>query len=87
MIQNREEKTNQTGRIEWNTKPNEELVKKIINKQKTLEKYREITLCEECIHRVREEDPAIGKFYWCRNDEGLDGSIGEYDGCSRGLKL
>lgn len=51
-----------------------------------MEKYRDITLCRECGYRKHEEDCQGGEYYWCRNEQGLDGNLEEYEGCSRGRR-
>ena len=53
----------------------------------TMEKYKDIVLCKECIHRAKEEDCQGGEYYWCRNDDGLDGYLKENSGCSRGKRI
>lgn len=52
-----------------------------------IEEHKKIVLCKKCVHRAKEREPNCGTYYWCRNDEGLDGNLGDYDGCSRGMKI
>lgn len=52
--------------------------------RKTMTKCQEITLCKECEYRVHEKEMDLT---WCRLANGLDGSLEETDGCSRGAKV
>lgn len=52
--------------------------------RKTMTKCQEITLCKECEYRVHEKETDLT---WCRLANGLDGSLEETDGCSRGVKV
>lgn len=45
-----------------------------------MEKYRNIVLCKDCIYRAHEKTG----YDWCRLAKGLDESLGESEGCSRG---
>ena len=45
-----------------------------------MEKYRNIVLCKDCIYRAHEKTGYDG----CRLAKGLDESLGESEGCSRG---
>mgnify|MGYP000050722840 FL=1 len=47
---------------------------------KLLKKYRRIVLCKDCIYRAHEETGLD----WCRLARGLDESLEEDEGCSRG---
>lgn len=45
-----------------------------------MKKYHRIVLCKDCVYRKHEETG----FDWCRLSRGLDESLEEYEGYSRG---
>lgn len=49
-------------------------------------RYSNIVLCEECQYRIDDDDCQGTTFSWCRNPEGLDGNVGQKEGCSRGKR-
>lgn len=51
---------------------------------KIMTKYRKITLCNECEYGAIH--PVTGVLY-CRLGLGMDGTLKETDGCSRGIKV
>lgn len=51
---------------------------RLVNQQ---EKYKSITLCEECAWRAYEKETGA---HWCRLSGGLDSCLKENEGCSRG---
>ncbi|MBQ8038263.1 MAG: hypothetical protein IJ274_00060 [Lachnospiraceae bacterium] len=54
---------------------------------KLMKEHRKIVLCKNCAFRKDDTDCQGTDFSWCRLVTGIDGHIGDYDGCSRGKDI
>ena len=52
--------------------------------RKIMTKYQEIVLCKECEYKASHP---VTDLSYCRSGIGMDGTLKETDGCSRGAKV
>lgn len=52
--------------------------------RKIMTKYQEIVLCKECEYKASHP---VTDLSYCRLGMGMDGTLKETDGCSRGVKV
>lgn len=54
---------------------------------KMMQEHKKIVLCKNCAYRKDDNDCQGMDFSWCRLNIGLDGYIGDDEGCSRGKDI